>query len=850
MTELHDLPEGMRSQLDSPSFQGLATFGQQPFVTEPEQLDTIKPHIAVIGAPWDDSTTNRPGARFGPRALRANAYNPGTYHLDLGVEIFEHLKVVDFGDSKMLFYLELGLNDHTTPAGKNKEYINVERAYELMVFPGNMHLNWIGLIFMANITNLDRSKEKGVHIDDARLEIINTVLLPHVANELFRDTVRLGGSIRKNSKKSVYKSTRRIIHPIEDRVQYGLDQESEMKARQTEKKRNTHALTQKFRQGLTKHAVIKEVTKKIPRAFVIPNKLNVTDDSNILNVTLSLSKNKHDSYLYIVFVLFPSIFDTNFLLYSFSQGVFLENLFNSTSLNIKSLLEQFNSDLLDSPGGNVSLSKDDTDLLSIRQLIILWVTKLENTFKNESPSKFRIQVAGGDVFRLYLSTIQTTSDLDFKLFYTNRTDEFQITRFILFITFIITFYFHINNYFRISKTLYTVNIDKYTFIRSINTTEQDIIPSVRILPDFIVPLVSIDLNLNGFIECPQMSFGPTRYNRSRVIIPASRIKVVHSTAPLDISINHSKYLPNISRRPDRHCLPIKSISPLLRKHKDEITGCDKNNLTIPSVNMKKERLLCLPPNPDIDYLYEDLYNIVDLDMRPHKREKDIARLRTIKSKIENKDMSYDYDRLFDIEQFGCSKSDRYSKLNDSIQVFLDGLIIRNVHKDKKITKPALSGILRELLHEFWEHLQMNNGVNVTPDFLVDVFSLPIKSTTIDEYQMPHSFLQLLKDTKSPLYDILYQPLFKEKSVSMSEKYEDPRKSVLPVVPEPAVSLPRQTDMTFFSRPPVSLPGQVNRTFFNPSGRPPVSEPKLPAYYEIDPELHPYYSDDESESNSK
>jgi hypothetical protein len=95
MTGLHELPDGMRSQLDSPSFQGLATFGSQQFVTEPSQLDAIKPHIAVVGAPWDDSTTNRPGARFGPRALRANAYMPGTYHLDLGVEIFDHLKVSD-----------------------------------------------------------------------------------------------------------------------------------------------------------------------------------------------------------------------------------------------------------------------------------------------------------------------------------------------------------------------------------------------------------------------------------------------------------------------------------------------------------------------------------------------------------------------------------------------------------------------------------------------------------------------------------------------------------------------------------------------------------------------------------
>jgi len=97
-TDNHISP-GMREQLDAPSFQGLATFGMRPFVTDPEQLDQIKPDIAVIGAPWDDSTTNRPGARFGPRALRANAYDPGTYHLDLGIEIFDHLDVVDYGDA-------------------------------------------------------------------------------------------------------------------------------------------------------------------------------------------------------------------------------------------------------------------------------------------------------------------------------------------------------------------------------------------------------------------------------------------------------------------------------------------------------------------------------------------------------------------------------------------------------------------------------------------------------------------------------------------------------------------------------------------------------------------------------
>ncbi len=71
----------------------------RPLLTEPQQLDEWRPDVAVIGAPWDDSTTNRPGARFGPRALRASAYDPGTYHLDLGIEIFDHLDVVDYGDA-------------------------------------------------------------------------------------------------------------------------------------------------------------------------------------------------------------------------------------------------------------------------------------------------------------------------------------------------------------------------------------------------------------------------------------------------------------------------------------------------------------------------------------------------------------------------------------------------------------------------------------------------------------------------------------------------------------------------------------------------------------------------------
>jgi len=95
-----ELSPGMQEQLDLGFvFGGLATFGQRPFLTEPSQLDEWQPHVAIVGAPYDNSTTNRPGARFGPRAIRSQAYEPGSYHMDLGIEIFDYLEVVDFGDA-------------------------------------------------------------------------------------------------------------------------------------------------------------------------------------------------------------------------------------------------------------------------------------------------------------------------------------------------------------------------------------------------------------------------------------------------------------------------------------------------------------------------------------------------------------------------------------------------------------------------------------------------------------------------------------------------------------------------------------------------------------------------------
>ncbi|MFI7442700.1 agmatinase [Nonomuraea indica] len=56
--------------------------------------------MVVLGVPIDSGTGGRPGARFGPAAIReASALIAGNlYHVGLETEVFEHLRIVDVGD--------------------------------------------------------------------------------------------------------------------------------------------------------------------------------------------------------------------------------------------------------------------------------------------------------------------------------------------------------------------------------------------------------------------------------------------------------------------------------------------------------------------------------------------------------------------------------------------------------------------------------------------------------------------------------------------------------------------------------------------------------------------------------
>jgi agmatinase len=77
-----------------PRFSGVRTFARLPHVEVPaEDVDA-----AVLGVPFDTATSFRPGARFGPEAVRSASALLRPYHPVLDVDVFGTLSLVDGGD--------------------------------------------------------------------------------------------------------------------------------------------------------------------------------------------------------------------------------------------------------------------------------------------------------------------------------------------------------------------------------------------------------------------------------------------------------------------------------------------------------------------------------------------------------------------------------------------------------------------------------------------------------------------------------------------------------------------------------------------------------------------------------
>ncbi len=95
----HDLDyaitrESLYGTKPEPTYAGITSFMRRKYTKDLAGVD-----VAVTGVPLDTATTNRPGARFGPRAIR-NASTIMAWERPYGMEFdpFDKLAVADVGD--------------------------------------------------------------------------------------------------------------------------------------------------------------------------------------------------------------------------------------------------------------------------------------------------------------------------------------------------------------------------------------------------------------------------------------------------------------------------------------------------------------------------------------------------------------------------------------------------------------------------------------------------------------------------------------------------------------------------------------------------------------------------------
>ena len=131
------------SAMELARFAGVPTFMRLPCMT-PDHPRYSEVQIGLVGVPWDGGTTNRPGARHGPRQLRDSstmirAMNPVT-----GVNPFSSANCADLGDVSpnpvdihdsldriTAFYANLKANEITPHDGRRRPFGNAAILHAL-----------------------------------------------------------------------------------------------------------------------------------------------------------------------------------------------------------------------------------------------------------------------------------------------------------------------------------------------------------------------------------------------------------------------------------------------------------------------------------------------------------------------------------------------------------------------------------------------------------------------------------------------------------------------------------------------------------------------------------------------
>ncbi len=124
----------IRGAATDPTYAGALSFMRRKYSKSLKDVDAV-----VLGIPFDAAVSNRPGARFGPQAIRrASAIFDNDPQYPFARDLFERMAVIDYGD----VLLDFG-NHQKTPALIEKEAAKIiaSGAY-LLGLGGDHFVTW------------------------------------------------------------------------------------------------------------------------------------------------------------------------------------------------------------------------------------------------------------------------------------------------------------------------------------------------------------------------------------------------------------------------------------------------------------------------------------------------------------------------------------------------------------------------------------------------------------------------------------------------------------------------------------------------------------------------------------
>ena len=147
------------SSMSTPRFADIATFFRLPVVKDLSKLD-----YCICGVPWDGGTTNRPGARHGPREIRNASSLVRLYHPVSLQSPYDKFNIADIGDCPV------------NPADLKDSLLKIENFYKKIFESKTIPLSIGGdhLITLPILRGLKNEKPVGLFQFDSHSDTWDT----------------------------------------------------------------------------------------------------------------------------------------------------------------------------------------------------------------------------------------------------------------------------------------------------------------------------------------------------------------------------------------------------------------------------------------------------------------------------------------------------------------------------------------------------------------------------------------------------------------------------------------------------------------------------------------------------